>query len=58
MSMLEMVKHHSYPVTHSFIETKDGYILDLYRIPGPRYEKLEDALEEKRKPVLMVHGTL
>jgi len=34
MSMIELVTYHGYPIKHFFLETEDGYILDLYRIPG------------------------
>lgn len=34
MSMIELVTYHGYPIKHYFLETNDGYILDLYRIPG------------------------
>jgi hypothetical protein len=40
MSMVEMVQHHGYPVMHYFVTTEDGYILDIYRILGPKSEPL------------------
>ena len=36
MSMIEIVRHHGYPIEHEFVETEDGYLLDVYRIKGPR----------------------
>ena len=36
MSMLEIVKHHGYPIEHQYVETEDGYFLDVYRVRGPR----------------------
>ena len=60
MSFLEQARYHGYPVMHHIIETNDGYLLDLYRIPGKKNENLYNALEavkvEKRKPVLFIHG--
>ena len=57
--MIDLVRNHGYPVWHKFIETWDGYILDIYRIPGPRHESLTEALAKAntvREPVLMLHG--
>ena len=53
MSMLEIVRHHGYPIEHQFVETEDGHLLDVYRIKGPK-----GAEDKKRKPVLMLHGIL
>ena len=66
ISMLEMVQTHGYPIKHSFIQTSDGYLLDVYRIPGPRGETVKKAIRSKqktdenksRKPILLVHGLL
>lgn len=45
---------------HKYIETKDGYILDIYRIPGPKDECLADGIrnakELNRAPILLLHG--
>ena len=53
-----MARTHGYPVWHKFIDTKDGYILDLFRLPGKRNESLVEALKNARDrdPVLMTHG--
>jgi pimeloyl-ACP methyl ester carboxylesterase len=51
--MLEIVRHHGYPIEHQFVETQDGHLLDVYRIKGPK-----GAEEKERKPILMVHGIL
>jgi len=40
MNFLEMAKSHGYPVWNKFIDTPDGYILNIYRIPGPQGESL------------------
>lgn len=39
-----MVEATGYPVWHTYINTNDGYIIDLYRIPGPSGESLSEAL--------------
>ncbi|KAL1451344.1 hypothetical protein WDU94_005731 [Cyamophila willieti] len=46
----EIISHLGYPVEKHFIQTEDGYILALHRIPprGPT----------KGPPVLMMHGFL
>jgi hypothetical protein len=53
-----MARGHGYPVWHKFIDTVDGYIIDLFRIPGKRHESLVDALSnvKNREPVLLSHG--
>jgi len=60
MDFLQFAKDYGYPVMHNYITTADGYILDLYRIPGPKGESLSEALEnvksQNRKPVLLSHG--
>ena len=53
MSMLEIVRHHGYPIEHEFVETEDGHLLDVYRIKGPK-----GAEDKQRKPILLVHGIL
>lgn len=57
MSMIEMVAYHGYPCEHMYVRTPDGHLLDLYRITGPRGEKLQDKKADRR-PVLMLHGIL
>ena len=56
--MLDICQYNYYPIWHKYIDTQDGYILDIYRIPGPRPESLTTALGKvtSREPVLMVHG--
>lgn len=62
MNFLEQASSNGYPVSHSFITTQDGYILDVHRISGPHGELLPDSLDQvkiqKRKPLLFVHGLL
>ena len=62
MDFLELAQSNGYPVLHSFVTTKDGYILDVHRIPGKKGEILSDSLKqvqvEKRKPLLFIHGLL
>ena len=44
-NFMEMVKEAGYPVWKKYIDTPDGYILCIYRIPGPKGETLVEALE-------------
>ncbi|XP_065172915.1 lipase 1-like isoform X1 [Atheta coriaria] len=42
--------------THKNIETKDGYLLTMHRIPYPKNANYLRG--EKRQPVLLIHGML
>eukprot|EP00347_Sterkiella_histriomuscorum_P000964 403373853 len=55
-----MTKSHGYPVWSKFIDTADGYTLNIFRIPGPRGESLSQSIinSSNREPVLMLHGIL
>jgi hypothetical protein len=44
LRFLEMARLDGYPVFSKFIDTPDGYILNIFRIPGPRSESLGEAL--------------
>ena len=46
MDFLELAQSNGYPVLHSFVTTKDGYILDVHRIPGKKGEILSDSLKQ------------
>lgn len=46
MNFMEMVKAHGYPVWSKFLETPDGYILNIFRIPGKKGESLASALAQ------------
>jgi len=43
MAFIEMVRYHGYPVWSKFIDTPDGYTLNIFRIPGPKGESLSSA---------------
>mmetsp|Transcript_4677 Transcript_4677/g.7956 ORF Transcript_4677/g.7956 Transcript_4677/m.7956 type:complete len:193 (-) Transcript_4677:721-1299(-) len=60
MSMLELVQYHGYPISHEFITTEDGYILDLYRINGPRLDQssTNSGSNKEKQPILLIHGLL
>ena len=49
MNMLEQVKYHGYPVVQYKVQTVDGYILTLHRIPGRRGTALGQNLREMEK---------
>jgi len=54
----EMILQHHYPCENYTIQTEDGYLLTLFRIPGKRYEKLEDAKKVPKQPVILQHGLI
>lgn len=54
--MADLVLQHGYPIEASIVETSDGYMLELYRIPRGRNESAESASE--RPAVLLWHGVL
>lgn len=45
-----MIQHEHYPAERHFVQTKDGYILGLYRIPKTNVQ------QGKRKTLLLMHG--
>ena len=50
-----------YPVWKKFIDTPDGYIIQIFRIPGKRNETIAEALDKvhkEREPLLFMHGIL
>lgn len=49
----DIIKSHGYPVEVHNVNTKDGYVLSLYRMPGS--PKSATTLKN-RIPVLMLHG--
>ena len=53
-SFEEIVKDYGYPFEQHFINTNDGYILKLFRIPHDKIASKND--EEKRPPILIQHG--
>jgi pimeloyl-ACP methyl ester carboxylesterase len=57
--MVDLVERRGYPIETHYVETKDGYVLGVYRIPGPHGEPRPDGGEEAcRRPVILQHGLL
>ena len=56
LSFMGLARKYKYPVQSHFITTRDGYILNVFRIPGPKGEPLEEALKQNRPVVLVQHG--
>lgn len=54
------IKEKGYPIIGYKIETADGFLLKLFRIPGKKGETFTDEQLDKsdRKPVLFMHGLL
>lgn len=48
-----LIKEHGYPVETHTVQTEDGYILTMYRIP---YGKNQDAGSKRGPPVFCLHG--
>ena len=53
-SFEEIVKGYGYPFEQHYINTKDGYILKLFRIPHERIQ--EKRNDTPRPPILIQHG--
>lgn len=56
-----MIKKYGFPVESHTVVTEDGYILNLFRIPGKRrtyrgLQEQEDDENENKFPVLLNHG--
>lgn len=52
-----MITSFGYPLeTYSNLETEDGYILDMQRIPHGKLDY--DKANEKREPILLLHPML
>lgn len=60
--MPELVKPFGYPIEEHFVETADGYVLGVYRIPYGRKDSLithgAPVSRVPRPPVLLQHGLL
>ncbi|XP_014243472.1 lipase 3-like [Cimex lectularius] len=54
-SMADMVLPHGYPLEEHEIETEDGYLLTVYRIP---YGLNNSAQGSRRPPLFLQHGIL
>ncbi len=51
-----LIEFHKYPMEEHKVITPDGYELKLYRIPGKKGESIEDAVSQRRPPLVMQHG--
>lgn len=51
LSVVELIQKYEYPVESHEIETSDGYLLTMFRIPHGR-----NSIEPNTKPVLLLHG--
>lgn len=46
-----MIQHQHYPAKRHTVQTRDGYILSVYRIP-----KVDYYQRNNRKVILLMHG--
>lgn len=53
----ELIQSHGYPVEEYEVTTRDGYILEIQRIPHGRHED-PTTTSPKKTPVLLLHGVL
>mmetsp|Transcript_30192 Transcript_30192/g.48755 ORF Transcript_30192/g.48755 Transcript_30192/m.48755 type:complete len:428 (-) Transcript_30192:201-1484(-) len=53
-SSVQLIQYRGYPVEEHVVQTKDGFILVLHRIPGPR----GSPRLSQRPPVFVMHGFL
>jgi hypothetical protein len=51
----QICKNKNYPFHSYEATTEDGYILKLFRIPGPKNSKL-DSINQSKKVILLQHG--
>ncbi|XP_018006598.1 lipase 3 [Hyalella azteca] len=52
-----IIAQQGYPYEEHFVTTRDGYVLSVHRISGPRGTKSGNA-NPRRKSVLLIHGLL
>ncbi len=55
LDMAALVTRHGYPIEEHFVETVDGYILGMFRIPHGRNATASNA---SKPPVLLQHALL
>ena len=58
MEFPEMVRKLNYPLETHNVQTEDGYVLTLFRIPGKKFEEETSYIDRTRQPVLFQHGLL
>jgi len=56
MNVEEIIRYHGYPVEVYEVETADGYIITMQRIPGGK--NLTSTPGKPKKPVLVQHGVV
>lgn len=54
-SITEIIEHNNYPVQTLEVETTDGYLLKVFRIPGEKGSK-PSTERSKKQPILFMHG--
>lgn len=47
---MQMVHQQNYPVERHTVQTKDGYLLTMYRMPNMNEQR------DNRKVILLMHG--
>ncbi|KAL1453618.1 hypothetical protein WDU94_009945, partial [Cyamophila willieti] len=55
LSTLGIIRRHGYPAESHIVETEDGYLLGIHRIPHGRGHYKSDP---RKKPVFLQHGVL
>jgi lysosomal acid lipase/cholesteryl ester hydrolase len=55
--MVTIVRNKGYPIEEHFVQTKDGYILGVFRIPYGR-DETQDAIHLHKPVVFLQHGLL
>merc|ERR550519_2843962 len=59
MSTPEIIRHWGYPAEEHFVQTEDGFILGLHRIPRGKFQAPGDDRDDNRRPtVFLQHGLL
>lgn len=49
-SQMQMVHQQNYPIERHIVQTKDGYMLTMYRLPNMNEQR------DNRKVILLMHG--
>ena len=51
-----IVELYGYPFEKFFIETEDGYSIEIHRIPGGKGEKVNQTSIKNKPPVYLLHA--
>jgi len=54
----DLIKYWDYPVEEHEVETEDGYILKMHRIPGGRNNTGDEEEDKARQPIFLQHTIL